>query len=118
MTLFITAEEGQVSRISLCGDVSQANLSPTEEPVGELLGPECYSRTVLVDMHDVEMLDSSGVSWLLSCDKKFRISGGRLILHSLSPFAHDVLRVLNMHLILSIADDERSAVELAQGTPS
>ena len=118
MNLFITAEDGQISRISVCGDVSQDNLAPADEPISGLLGPDCYNRIVLLDMHDVEMLDSSGVSWLLSCDKTFRNAGGRLVLHSLSPYAHDVLRVLNMHLILSIADDERSALELAQGTPS
>lgn len=116
MNLSIISEDGNVSRISLSGDVSQAHLSPTEEPIGQLLGDDCYSEIVLLDMHGVEMIDSSGVSWLLTCDKKFRSEGGRLILHSLSPFAHDVLRVLNMHLIMSIADDERSASELAQGT--
>lgn len=118
MNLSITSEEDQVSRITLSGEVSQASLPATEEPIGQLLGADCYGERVLLDMHDVEVIDSSGVSWLLSCDKKFRTAGGRLVLHSLSPFAHDVLKVLNMHLIMSIADDERSASDLAQGTPS
>ncbi len=118
MNLSIISDEGQVSRITLSGDVSQAHLSTADEPIGQLLGTDCYSGKVLLDMHGVEMIDSSGVSWLLSCDKKFRTAGGRLVLHSLSPFARDVLKVLNMHLVMSIADDERSASDLAQGTPS
>ena len=118
MNLSITSEDGEVTRITLSGDVSQTHISTLDEPIGQLLGTDCYSEKVLLDMHSVETIDSSGVSWLLSCDKKFRTAGGRLVLHSLSPFAHDVLRVLNMHLIMSIADDERSAVDLAQGTPS
>jgi anti-anti-sigma factor len=118
MDLYITSEEAGVTRIAISGDVSQANLSPSEEPIGQLLGTDCYGQKVLLDMHGVETIDSSGVSWLLSCDKKFRTAGGRLVLHSLSPFARDVLKVLNMHLVMSIADDEKSATDLAQGTPS
>jgi anti-anti-sigma factor len=118
MNLDVTSEEGRVTRVSLSGDVSQPNLTPVEEPLGKLLGTDCYSERVLLDMHEVETIDSSGVSWLLSCDKRFRTAGGQLVLHSLSPFARDVLKVLNLHLIMSIASDEKSAVDLAQGTPS
>jgi anti-anti-sigma factor len=118
MNLDVTSEAGCVTRVSLSGSVSQPNLAPAEEPLGQLLGTDCYSGKVLLDMHDVETIDSSGVSWLLSCDKRFRTAGGRLVLHSLSPFARDVLKVLNLHLIMSIASDEQSAANLAQGTPS
>ena len=118
MNLDVTSEAGRVTRVSLSGDISQPNLAPAEEPLGKLLGTDCYSGRVLLDMHEVETIDSSGVSWLLSCDKRFRTAGGRLVLHSLSPFSRDVLKVLNLHLIMSITTDEKSAVDLAQGTPS
>jgi anti-anti-sigma regulatory factor len=62
----------------------------------------------------VEAIDSSGIGWLLSSQKKFRTAGGLLVLHTLSPFARDVMRILNMQLVFKLADDEGAARRIAE----
>jgi anti-anti-sigma factor len=115
MQLSLVSNEGGIVRIQVTGKVNQKNISPFSEPLGELLGLDAYNRNVLLDMHDVTALDSSGIGWLLVCNKRFREAGGRLVLHSLSPLARNVLKVLNMQLVFRVADNEQDAIEMFLG---
>ena len=115
MKLDVQSEEGNVTLVAVQGEVKQKDLAEHEDPLADLLGEDCYRRKVLLNLRGVESLDSSGVGWLLSCHKAFRTQGGMLVLHSVSPFARDVLKMLKMHLVLHIADDEAEARKLAQG---
>ncbi len=118
MKLSIQSEEGNITRVEVTGEVKQKSLAEYDDPLAELLGSACYRGKVLLDLGGVELLDSSGVGWLLTCHKQFRTQGGALVLHSVSPFARDVLKMLNMHLVLKIADDEAAARKVAQGDNS
>jgi anti-anti-sigma regulatory factor len=70
---------------------------------------------MLLDMSEAETLDSSGVGWLLECHKKFREAGGGFVIHSLTPTASQVLRMLNMQMVLRLAGDERKALQMLEG---
>ena len=102
------------SRGSVCGEVRQTDFLVADEPLSGHLGTEGYQGVVLVDLSGVAMLDSSGVGWLLLCQKRFRTAGGAFVLHSLSPFVQQLFEVLKMHLILTIADDESGALDIAR----
>jgi anti-anti-sigma factor len=115
MKLSLQSDNGEVVLIELAGQVIQKHISPFNEPLGELLGEDAYSRNVLIDMHDVESLDSSGVGWLLVCHKRIRENGGTLVLHSLSPVARSVLKVLNLYLVFKVRETEGEALSLVQG---
>jgi len=115
MELSVLSDDGQAIHVQVAGSVSLDYLQDKPDPLADLLGENAYTRFVLLDMHSVDALDSSGVSWLLSALKRFRSDGGTLVLHSLSPIAHDILKILNMHLLFNIAQDEREAVESVQG---
>jgi anti-sigma B factor antagonist len=114
MKLLIKSRENGLAAVELLGEVSQKQLTAREEPLQELLGEDCFSRQVLLDLQGVESLDSSGVGWLLSCQKKFRTSGGTLVLHSLSPAARDVMKILNMQLVFKMTEDEAAARRLVE----
>ena len=111
----LTHSDGLIS-VSAAGKITQSEVSPFREPLGDELGSACYSRTVLLNLHDVTMIDSSGVSWLLVCQKRFRNAGGQLILHSMSPIVSNVLKVLNMHTVFKMADNEQHALEMLKGS--
>ncbi len=115
MKLSLQSDNGEVVRIELAGQVIQKHISPFNEPLGELLRDDAYSRNVLIDMHDVELLDSSGVGWLLVCHKRFREKGGTMVLHSLSPVVRNVLKVLNLYLVFKVCENEGEALRLVQG---
>jgi anti-anti-sigma factor len=114
MKFSIKSEADGLALVEVFGDLCQKRLAATGEPLEDLLGPECYGKKVLLDLHGLDTIDSSGVGWLLACQKKFRAAGGMLVLHSLAPFARDVMKILNMQLVFKMADDEATAIRLAQ----
>ena len=118
MKLTIDSAENGVVRAQVSGRITQADVSPFLEPLGEAIGPDAYERKVMVDMNDVEVLDSSGVSWLLVCQKRFRQNGGMFVLHSMSDIAVNVLKVLNLQLVLKLADNAEDAQRMLEESSS
>lgn len=115
MKLTVDSQDDGVVRLSVSGSVSQAHVTPFAEPLVEVLGESAFSRKLLLDLSEVESLDSSGVNWLLICQKKMSDAGGQLVLHSLSPIAKNVLKVLNLHTVFKLADDADAAAGLLEG---
>jgi anti-anti-sigma factor len=107
-----------VAQIQISGRVSQEEISPFGDIFRDHLGAEAYGQRVVVDMSDIDWLDSSGVSWFLSSHKKFKQAGGRLVLHSPSPMVHDIFKVLHLHKILQIAPNLPAAEALLREEPS
>ena len=114
MKLSLHSENGNSILLNLEGRVSQRDVE-LSDPILETIGENAYSRHVLVDMSEVASLDSSGVNWLLMSQKKMRQAGGQLVLHSLSPIAMNVLKVLNLHTVLKLAETESAALRLVGG---
>lgn len=112
MKIVLASVEADVAHIQLSGRVSQEEISPFGDVFRDNLGAEAYAQKVLLDMSDVDWLDSSGVSWILGASKKFRQAGGDLVLHSLSPMVHDVFKVLHLNKVLRIAPDLQTAEEM------
>jgi len=114
MKLSLQSEQGNSVLLNLEGRVSQRDVE-LSDPFVDTLGENAYSRQILVDMSEVASLDSSGVNWLLVAQKRMREHGGQLVLHSLSPISMNVLKVLNLHTLLKLADTESAALRLVGG---
>jgi anti-sigma B factor antagonist len=106
--------DGAVSvRAAGClSDLSGAGASAT---LDALLGSDCYSRPVLLDLNYVDFIDSSGIGWLLGAHRRFRGAGGALVLHSIPPVAQTTLKVLRMESVFRLAKDESEARSLVRG---
>jgi anti-anti-sigma factor len=118
MRLKFDSTAGDVVKVSVEGRVDQAQFQSDQEPFEKELGAEVYQRRLLVDMHSVEFLDSSGVGWLLKCHRRFRDHGGALVLYALSPMVGNVLRILRMDQVLITAGTENEARQRLQtGSP-
>jgi anti-anti-sigma factor len=115
MKLSIRSQQDDVVSLFLNGRVSQRELSTTDEPMVDLLGDDAFSKHIMVDLSEVASLDSSGVNWLLVCHKRARENGGKLVLHSLSPIAKNVVKVLNLQTVFILAADENEAMRSLQG---
>ncbi|HTN75935.1 MAG TPA: STAS domain-containing protein, partial [Pirellulaceae bacterium] len=118
MDVSVQSVVGNQAEVRVAGAINQAQFSVTTEPLAQALGPQAYSQQVLLDLSASEMLDSSGVNWLLIIHRRTRESGGRLILHSLPPLVENVLKVLRMTLVFEIADDLAAARQLVAGVAS
>lgn len=115
MNLSIQSDDGESVRVQVTGNVNQKEINPLGDAFADLLGDQAYTRNVLLDMSEIKMLDSAGVSWLLSAHRRFREEGGQLIMHSLSLLARNVFKVLNMQKVFSIVADESDALSVARG---
>lgn len=115
MKLSIDRDDGDVVLINVVGDVTSRELSPIAEPLGDLLGPNAYSRLVLLNLNGASYLDSSGVGWLLTCHKRFRNAGGKIVVHSLHPLVANVMKVLKLERVLTIADNATEGAIAARG---
>jgi anti-anti-sigma regulatory factor len=85
------------------------------DPLQDFLGGHCYSRPLLLSLERLHAIDTSGVSWLMRCQKAFQEAGGKLVLFGLTPIIADMLSFLRLLPLLNIAVDERSASALALG---
>jgi anti-sigma B factor antagonist len=118
MKLAIAEDCGDFVEVQVKGSVTQKEVNPSLDPLGDLLGPGGYGKCVVLDLSDAQYLDSSGVGWLLGCHKRFRQGGGKLVVHSLQPIVANVLRVLKLDTVLLLAPDGRAAREALHATSS
>lgn len=115
MELEKVSDDGNVLRLQAKGCVKQNAAMAELEPMGALLGGEGYSRKVLLDLSNADFVDSSGLSWLLVCHKRFREAGGRVVLHSVPLVVMQILQVLCLDRAFDLADDESAALNLLTG---
>ena len=107
-------QDGNVLRIRCQGMISLRGAGASDEPLGELLGPPCFARTVFLDLADAQGVDTSGVVWLARIAEKFREHRGKLLLHSVPAVVRRTLDVVHLTPNLCIRHDEAEALQLVQ----
>lgn len=68
-------------------------------------------KKIILNLADVDYIDSSGVGELVGCFTTVRNAGGELKLLNLSQKVHDVLHVTKLYTVFDIKDDEFHAVK-------
>src|SRR5262249_58130025 len=115
MQLTLSKSEGDLSFVQCEGSVSQDGFKAGIDPLEQLLGANCYTRKVLLNLERTHYIDSSGVGWLMGRNKQFRQAGGRLIIHSIPPIVSQVLQLLRMGIVLDLTTDEATALAKITG---
>ena len=115
MKFSVSEDLGEVAKVTITGCLTQPDISPPLDPFRQVLGPNAYSRIVLLDMKDSNYLDSMCIGWMLSTHKRFRENGGKLVIHSLQPLASNVISLLHLNGVFLIAADGEKALKLAKG---
>ncbi len=68
------------------------------------------SKQILLNVGDVNYIDSSGIGELVSAYTAVRNQGGDLKLLNLTKKVHDLLQITKLYTVFDIKDDEASAV--------
>ena len=68
-------------------------------------------KRIILNLADVDYIDSSGVGELVGCYTTVRNAGGELKLLNLSQKVQDVLYVTKLYTVFDIKDDEFTAVK-------
>jgi anti-sigma B factor antagonist len=96
--------------LDISGDIDLAHSTEVRKMVLLELREKRTPRVIL-NLRDVNYIDSSGVASLVEGLKASRDVGSRLILFGLSPIAHEVLQLSRLLKIFEIYDTEDMALE-------
>jgi anti-sigma B factor antagonist len=96
--------------LDISGDIDLAHSAEVRKMV-LLEFREKRTPRVILNLRDVNYIDSSGVASLVEGLKASRDVGSRLILFGLSPIAHEVLQLSRLLKIFEIYDTEDMALE-------
>ncbi len=115
LRLRVLADGPDALHLSGEGDLSLLEWQPGDDPLAEFFGPGVYGRKVLLNLAKVGYLDTSGISWLIGCHRRFEAAGGALVLHTIPPRAHQVLALLHMDRVFHTAAGPEAAQALVLG---
>jgi anti-anti-sigma factor len=118
MQLTLLSSDQDILRVLCEGNISQREIDLDHDPLETLIGPEVFTRKILLNLERTHYVDSSGISWLMGRHKQFKQKGGALVLYAIPPMVKQVLQLLRMSLVLNLADDESAALALVQGVKS
>ena len=68
-------------------------------------------KKILLNLGDVNYIDSSGIGELVSAFTTVRNQGGELKLLNLTKKVHDLLQITKLYTVFDVKDDEASAVK-------
>ena len=105
-----TREVSGISIIDVSGRIALGEGSVMlRECVSELAGKG--RRRILLNLHNVGYIDSSGLGELMKAYTTIRNQGGQLKLVDVSKRVHDLLHTTKLDLVLEIEADEATAVQ-------
>lgn len=112
MELNIVSQTDDLIHVKASGEIRQRKLPGDKEPLSELLGEDVYGKKVLFDLSEVKYIDSSGLGWLVVCQKRFKEHKGVVVLHSLPQLVSNVLKIVQLDQIFAIAEDAEAAAAM------
>ncbi|HEX3471515.1 MAG TPA: STAS domain-containing protein [Silvibacterium sp.] len=68
------------------------------------------SKLILLNLADVNYIDSSGIGELVAAYTTVRNQGGELKLLNLTKKVHDLLQITKLYTVFDVKDDEASAI--------
>jgi anti-anti-sigma factor len=112
MELRILSDEGDLLHIETVGSKVQPELPKAFAPLDALLGSGGYGQRMMLNLTETRFIDSSGLSWLVVCHKRFIQGNGKLVIHSVRPTIMDLFKMMRLELVLNLAEDEPAARKL------
>jgi len=110
----LQSDDGEVACVAISGPFRLDDVFRDGDALESVLGNGLYGRKILLDLSELQMIDSSGLCWLVKRQKRMFQHGGELILHSAPPWLGQTLGRLKMDLIFNITGDRDSAIQLAR----
>ncbi|MGH9493977.1 MAG: STAS domain-containing protein [Candidatus Sulfotelmatobacter sp.] len=105
-----TREVGKVTVLDVRGRIVLGDeIGDLRKAVHDLV--EQGTKKIILNLADVDYIDSSGVGELVGCYTTLRNAGGELKLLNLSQKVQDVLYVTKLYTVFDIKEDEFTAVK-------
>src|ERR1035438_8580820 len=110
MSMKVKTRQGDgVTILDLSGRITLGEGSVTlRDAVRDVLAKG--SNKILLNLADVNYIDSSGIGELVSAYTTVKNQGGELKLLNLTKKVHDLLQITKLYTVFDIKDDETTAV--------
>jgi anti-sigma B factor antagonist len=110
MVQIVTREVGHVTVVDVRGRIVLGEeIGELRQAVRNLVAEG--RKKIILNLAEVDYIDSSGVGELVGCFTTVRNAGGELKLLKLSQKVHDILNVTKLYTVFDIRDDEFTAVK-------
>ena len=107
---FKTRQVDGVTVLDLSGRITLGEGSVTiRDAVRDVLAKG--SKNILLNLGDVDYIDSSGIGELVSAFTAAKNQGGELKLLNLTKKVNDLLQITKLYTVFDVKDDEASAVK-------
>lgn len=103
-----TTTQGSCAVVSVAGEVdlgTAGELAAAAEAALRKIGP-----SLVLDLHDVTFMDSSGLKVLLAVHKRAELAGGRLVLAHASSAVVRIVKITGIDKTLVLCDDVDAAL--------
>ena len=81
----------------------------SKNPLETLLGVTWFSNRVIIDFSRTDFIDSAAIGWLIGSAREFRVRGGRIAVHSVTPRVRQMLNILKIGQLVPLLSDEEAA---------
>ena len=105
-----TRHEGDVTIVDMTGRITLGEGSTALREMMRQLADQGFKK-ILLNLHNVGYIDSSGLGELVKAYTTVRGCGGHLKLVNVSERVNDLLQITKLHLVLEIEPDEASALQ-------
>jgi anti-sigma B factor antagonist len=104
-----TRQMGDVTVVDLTGQIKLGEGSSIlRDTVKDLLGKG--RKKILLNLGNINYIDSSGIGELVSAFTSVRNQGGELKLLHLTKKVHDLLQITKLYTVFHVIDDEAAAL--------
>jgi len=104
-----TRQQQEITIVDLSGQIKLGEGSSVlREIVKDLLGKG--QKKILLNLADINYIDSSGVGELVSAFTSVRNQGGELKLLHLTKKVHDILQITKLYTVFDVKDNEAAAI--------
>lgn len=111
MASFASEEEGGVTVLKIAGSLNQQGVDAVESPFTQATG---LSRRIVVDLTDVDVVNTPAIAMFLGAHRSMKQAGGRLIFTGIRGMVGDLLHRCRLDTVLTIVPDRGEAVEWAK----
>jgi len=102
-------EQGQASVVSLPAQLVMAVAPTVRSALAQLV--DDGKANLVLDMRNIDYVDSSGLSVLISILKAAQLRGGEVVLLDPGPDVRALIELTRLHQVFEIYTDEAAAVE-------
>jgi anti-anti-sigma factor len=115
LTVAVDRDAGGVDLVALRGELEFASGEPLSTAFADLTGGP---RRVVVDLSDLEFVDSSGVKMLVAAARAVEDAGGTFVVAGPTATVRRVFDILHLADVLTVVETRQAALdEIARSEP-